>query len=537
MRLPDLTAKRADLDGDRLALVDPGRGREFTYAQLEERASRAAEFLRDEWGVATGSRVATLAHNRTDAVELLFACAKLRAVLVPLNWRLAQTELEYILRDADALGLVHDATHAETAARLARSVPGERGSLRLLSFDEDEAADAAYEQVLAAASGRQLVHEPRDESQLWYLMYTSGTTGKPKGVENTAGMALVNHLNIGMAAGLISDDTFLSVLPQFHTGGWNLMALPMVFVGGTTVIPESFDRAQSIRLLSERATVLFGVPTMYQLMAEHPDFADADLSGVRSWSSGGAAMPVPLLERLDRKGVQVRQGMGMTETGPTAFLLDEAHAVTKAGSVGKPQPFVDVRIVDADGRDVAPGERGELLFCGPRVTPGYWRMPEATEAAFVDGGWLRSGDIARQDDDGFYYIVDRAKDMYISGGENVYPAEVEAVIVGIRPPACGGRRWWASPTSGGARSAGPSSSSRRAPSSTLTGPRPLPGAPCEVQGARPRRRGAGVAPQRNRQDPQVRAARRARCVTRSREVTRGDLDGTGSQLVSEPSGA
>jgi fatty-acyl-CoA synthase len=142
-------------------------------------------------------------------------------------------------------------------------------------------------------------------------------------------------------------------------------------------------------------------------------------------------MPVPLLERLDRSGIQVRQGMGMTETGPTVFLLDEANAIAKAGSVGKPQPFVDVRIVDPDGRDVAPGERGELLFRGPGVTPGYWRMPEATEAAFEDGGWLRSGDIARQDDDGFYYIVDRAKDMYISCGENVYPAEVEAVIVRI----------------------------------------------------------------------------------------------------------
>jgi fatty-acyl-CoA synthase len=290
VRLPDLTAKRADLDGDRLALVDPGRGREFTYAQLEERTSRAAEFLRDDWGVTTGSRVATLAHNRTDAIELLFACAKIGAVLVPLNWRLAQTELEYILRDADALGVVHDTTHADLAARLAATVPGERGLLRLLSFDDD-GTDAAYEQVLAAASGRQLVHDPREETQLWYLMYTSGTTGKPKGVENTAGMALVNHLNIGMAAGLTADDTFLSVLPQFHTGGWNLMALPMVFVGGTTVVPESFDPAQSIGLLSERATVFFGVPTMYQLMAEHPDFAGADLSRVRSWSSGGAAMP------------------------------------------------------------------------------------------------------------------------------------------------------------------------------------------------------------------------------------------------------
>ncbi|HEU0041085.1 MAG TPA: AMP-binding protein, partial [Jiangellaceae bacterium] len=191
----------------------------------------------------------------------------------------------------------------------------------------------------------------------------------------------------------------------------------------------TFDPAESLRLLASRVSVFFGVPTIYQMLADHPDFEKTDLTGVRSWSSGGAAMPVPLIRRLDAAGVQVRQGMGMTETGPTVFLLDAENAITKAGSVGKPQPFVDVRIVDRAGLDVSAGQSGELLIRGPGVTPGYWRLPEATAEAFEDG-WLHSGDIARQDDDGFYYIVDRAKDMYISGGENVYPAEVEAVLAG-----------------------------------------------------------------------------------------------------------
>ncbi|MGH8826368.1 MAG: AMP-binding protein, partial [Jiangellaceae bacterium] len=241
--------------------------------------------------------------------------------------------------------------------------------------------------------------------------------------------ALVNHLNIGTAAGITSDDVFLSVLPQFHTGGWNLFALPMVFVGGTTLMPRTFDPAESLRLLASRVSVFFGVPTIYQMLADHPDFERTDLTRVRSWSSGGAAMSVPQIRRLDAAGVQVRQGMGMTETGPTVFLLDAENAITRAGSVGKPQPFVDVRIVDREGHDVSAGQSGELLIRGPGVTPGYWRLPEATTEAFEDG-WLHSGDIARQDDDGFYYIVDRAKDMYISGGENVYPAEVEAVLAG-----------------------------------------------------------------------------------------------------------
>ncbi|MHB1289427.1 acyl-CoA synthetase [Georgenia sp.] len=421
MHLPDLTAKRAELHPDRVALIDHERGREITYAALEDRASRLAEHLRADWGIEPGDRIATLAHNRTDAVELLFACAKTGAVLVPLNWRLAKPELEYILADAEVVGLVHDTANAPMARALKGTAQGARGALRQLCIDDE------YDAALAAPSGRQDVHDPRDESALWYLMYTSGTTGRPKGVQQTAGMALVNHLNIGMAAGITSDDVFLSVLPQFHTGGWNLYTLPMMFVGGAAIIPSGFDAGQALGLLQERVSVFFGVPTIYQLLVEHPDFADADLSRVRSWSAGGAAMAVPLLERLAAAGVSVRQGMGMTETGPTIFLLDEEHAISKAGSVGKPQPFVDVRLADGDGRDVAPGESGELLIRGPGVTPGYWRNPQATEQAF-EGGWLHSGDVGRQDEDGFFYIVDRVKDMYISGGENVYPAEVEAVI-------------------------------------------------------------------------------------------------------------
>ena len=429
MYLPDLTAKRAELNGDKVALVDLATGTDITYSELDDRASRAAEFLRDEWGVDPGDRVATLAQNRTETIELLFACAKLHAVLVPLNWRLAGPELEYILTDADAIGLVSDDVNADMAARLGSRVPGAKGALRSMAFGTSPRdCESAYEQLIGQASGRQIVHTPRDESELWYLMYTSGTTGKPKGVQQTAGMALVNHLNIGTAAGITSDDVFLSVLPQFHTGGWNLYALPMIFVGGTTLMPRTFDPGECLALLKDRVSVFFGVPTIYQMLVDHPDFTKTDLTSVRSWSAGGAAMPVPLIRRLDDAGVQVRQGMGMTETGPTVFLLDAGNAITKAGSVGKPQPFVDVRIVDSADKDVEPGDRGELLIRGPGVTPGYWRLPEATREAFDEDGWLRSGDIALQDDEGFFYIVDRAKDMYISGGENVYPAEVEAVI-------------------------------------------------------------------------------------------------------------
>ncbi len=425
MDFPDLLSRRADLDGDRTALVDVATDRELTYADLDRRASRAARVLRDHWDVGPGDRVASLAHNRTDLFELLFACAKLGAVLVPLNWRLAVPELEYIVADADPVGLVTDDAFADAAAQLRERVPG----LRSMAYGTDALdTEAAYEDLLAGADPAALVHPPRAEDALWYLLYTSGTTGRPKGVIQTFGMALVNHLNIGLAAQLTSADTFLSVLPQFHTAGINLYTLPMLVVGGTTLVTRTFDPAETLRLLQERATVFFGVPTIYQLLADHPDFAGTDLSRIRSWACGGAPMPVPLLERLGERDIGVRQGMGMTETGPTVFLLDEQHAISHAGSVGRPQPFVEVRVVDREGNDLPDGEAGELLIRGPGVTPGYWRKPEVTAEAFEDDGWLHSGDVARRDEDGYWYIVDRWKDMYISGGENVYPAEVEQAL-------------------------------------------------------------------------------------------------------------
>lgn len=408
MKIPDMLATRAQVSPDAVALVDTLTGREHSYAEATEVAGRMARHLRDELGVRPGDRVALLSGNRIETIELLVACGRIGALLVPLNWRLPVTELAAITSDCEPVVLICDGAHAATATQLdEKAVP----------------LDAAWQQAVAATPlpGWGFV----DETEPWYLLYTSGTTGTPKGVIQTFGMAVVNHLNIATAIDLTSHDTTLNVLPMFHTGGINLYPLPTLLAGGTAIIQHEFDPHLVLHLLATRATAFFGVPTMYQLLADHPGFATADLAGVRSWASGGAPFPVPLLTALAERGLVVRQGMGMTETGPTLFLIDQAHALSKAGSVGKPQPFTEVTLIDGTG---AEADEGELLIRGPGVTPGYWRRPEATAAAFTADGWLRSGDIARRDADGYYTIVDRLKDMYISGGENVYPAEVERVL-------------------------------------------------------------------------------------------------------------
>ncbi len=416
----DLLAKQADLRPDKVALVDPNTKREFTYAQFNERASRFAEFMRQEWQIRKGERVAILTPNGTDYFEVLYACAKLGAILVPLNWRLAVPELQGILADSSPRALIYDTAHAEAAKALA-------GDMFTLPLTPGVKEEKNYEGALASASGKTIVMPATSLDECWYLLYTAGTTGKPKGVIQTHGMVLYNHLNIGPAIDLTSQDTTLNLLPVFHTGGNNMYTNPTFIAGGTAIVPRAFDVAQALELLSTRVTAFFGVTAMYLFMSQHPDFEKTDFSSMRSWASGGSSMPVSLLETYAKRGIMIQQGFGMTETGPTVFLVDEAHAISKSGSVGKPQPWVDVCIVDRDGKDVPVGENGELLIKGPGVTPGYWQLPEIAKQSFADG-WLHSGDVACCDSDGYYYIVDRWKDMFISGGENVYPAEVENVL-------------------------------------------------------------------------------------------------------------
>jgi fatty-acyl-CoA synthase len=413
--LPDLIAKRAGLTPDRVALEDAATGRTLTYAALDQRAGRAASLMAAR-GVGEGDRVAILTRNRIAFFETLFACAKLGAILVPLNWRMPPAELDGLIADSAPVLLFHGSVEAEAARALAAPPPA-------IDLDRD------YEALIAAAPSGRAWRSRWPAAGTWYLIYTSGTTGRPKGVIYTYRMALANYVNIGGAIGLTGADTTAAFLPVFHTAGINLHALPTLIAGGRVIVMDGFDADALVALIeARRLDTLFAVPTVYQGLLDHPRFAAAPLGAVRHWGCGGAPLPDALALRCRALGVRVCNGMGMTETGPTAFLVDPADAWDRIGSVGKPQLLVSARILGPDGRAAADGEVGDLQFAGPGVTPGYWHSEEATRAAFTADGWLRSGDLARRDGDGFFWIAGRRKEMFISGGENVYPAEVENVL-------------------------------------------------------------------------------------------------------------
>jgi fatty-acyl-CoA synthase len=423
VRYYDWIAHHARRTPKKIALVDVATGRRFPYAQLDDRIARLSTLLRETYGVGRGARVAVLALNTTDTMELQFACGRLGAIFVPLNTRLAVPELEFIAGDCTPVVLVHDAELAATAKAVAARMS------KVPALLEVGSPSASYERGIAAA-------RPLEKPEVVTLddpstiMYTSGTTGRPKGAIITHGMTLWNCINLGPLACISPSSVLLTVLPLFHTGGLNCYSNPVLQVGGTVLIMRTVDPAQALRLIgdpAERINVFFGVPAVYQFMALDPRFAETDFSRLLIAGVGGAPMPVPLLAIWEGRGVALTQGYGMTETSPAVLALDTADAARKAGSAGKPVLHTEVRIVNAEGTDVTPGEVGELWVKGPNVTPGYWNRPEANATSFTDG-WLHTGDAARTDEEGYFYIVDRVKDMYISGGENVYPAEVENVL-------------------------------------------------------------------------------------------------------------
>jgi fatty-acyl-CoA synthase len=421
----DWIKRHAERTPHKLALVDAHTGRTFTYNQLNQRANRFTHFMKDTLGLKTGDRISILAQNSSDYFEILFACGKLGVILNTLNWRLTPPELEFILEDCTPRLLIYEPMFSGTVETLIDRITPE---YYLILGDEALPGHTTYKDALNSSSPAGVEMPPLTYNDTWAIIYTSGTTGYPKGAQVTFGNFFYNAIGMGQAIDLTSQDINLNVLPTFHIGGLGLHAGPTFHAGGTVVVMRTFDPADCLQLIQDwRVTVILLVPSIYLVLSQFPDFDKYDLSSVRSWSSGGSALPPSLVHDFAKKGIIIQQGFGMTETGPTVFLITKDEALRKAGSVGKSVLHTDVRIMDKEGHVLGPDQVGELCIRGGNVINSYWNRPEATAEALVDG-WLHSGDAAKYDDEGFYAIVDRWKDMYISGGENVYPAEVENVI-------------------------------------------------------------------------------------------------------------
>ena len=423
----DCIAHHAGSTPDKLAMVELPSGRRYSYAQMHGRISRLAGHLR-ALGIGSGDRVGFLALNTTDILDLVFATWRIGGIAVALNFRLTAEELGFILADSGPRIIVHDRDMRETVDAL-------KAGFDNLTWIETagDGSDSAFETAIAQC--REPVEErvPQALHDHCMLMYSSGTTGRPKGVIITHGM-----LHFSFAAGVgpgqgSQNSVSLAVMPLFHIAAMNVSCLPALTTGATTVVMRVFEPGAVLAVLGDREMAIshfFAVPAAFNALRQHPGAEATDLSRLVTVLSGAETVPPPLVAWWSERGVLIQEGFGLTETAGQGCLLAKQDVVDKIGSAGKPLIHSRMKIVKNDGTDAGPDETGEIWIKGAVVTPGYWKRPEATAGAFVDG-WFRTGDIGRRDSEGYYYVEDRLKDMYISGGENIYPAEIEGVLYGM----------------------------------------------------------------------------------------------------------
>jgi fatty-acyl-CoA synthase len=446
MHIGDYLGRREIYSPDRLAIVDAGKEPELrlTYREWNRRVNRFANWLRDQAGIGYRDRVAILARDGIEHLDLIYACGKLGAIHTALNWRLHWRELVGLIEDTSPQVLLYSDDFKEAVAQAEAETRNTSHAIRYYLHLEGDGIPSMgsgqapvsleYGSTIAASPDTPVTCEALDKEDVACLLFTGGTTGLPKGAKISHRQICWNVLNT-VIHDLTHDDIYLCVFPLFHAGGLFAYMSSQVVFGNTSILTRQFNPEQVLALIErERVTVFAAVPTMYQMLTQSPNWDEADLSSLRFCTSGGASLPVPLVEKYaQEKGVRFKQGFGMTEYGPGLFALPAEDAIRKAGSIGRPNFFVDVRVMDDDNNELGPNQVGELVLKGPSGCSGYWNNPEASAAVIDDEGWFHTGDMVYCDEEWYFYVVDRKKDMFISGGENVYPAEIEAVL--YRHPA------------------------------------------------------------------------------------------------------
>lgn len=402
-----------------LALREYDRGLEWNYREINRRVNCLANYLANDLGLKKGERIAVYSKNCAGYVFLFFACAKLGTVLVPLNFRLMPRELDILIQDAAPQLFIYAAEYAEAVSQLKTlpEIPQRLELSEISPFLVDPVLRVDFEPG-----------QPIQQEDLVMILYTAGTTGLSKGVMINHRMLFWNSINTELRLDITSQDHTQSYAPFFHTGGWNVLLTPFFHHGASHTLLSGFDTDLILKLMEiEKTTLIFGVPTMMQMLADSPLFETVDLSSVRYAIVGGAPMPIPLINKWHEKGIYIRQGYGLTEVGPNCFSLHQDDAVRKRGSIGFPNFYIQAKIMNEQGPECGTNEVGELWLNSPVVAPGYWRKADVTRQTITDG-WFHTGDMVERDEEGYYYVVDRKKNMYISGGENVYPAEVEKFL-------------------------------------------------------------------------------------------------------------
>lgn len=438
MYIGDYLGRRELYSPDKLAIIDAGKTPELrlTFREWNRRANRLANWLADGAGIRYRDRVAILAQDGVEHLDLFHACAKLGAIHTALNWRLHWREQAGVLLNTTPKVLVYSDKFKGAVAEITAALAGTPAAIGCLVHLDGEGMPGSleYNALLAGSPDTPAAYDRLEAEDIACLLFTGGTTGLPKGAQISHRQVCWNVLNT-VVHDVQHADVYLNVFPLFHTGGLFTYLSSQVVFGNTTILVRQFDPAQVLLLIErERVTIFAGVPTQYQMLAQAPNWESADLSSLRFCTSGGAPLPVALVERYTReKGIRFKQGFGMTEYGPGLFALPPEDAIRKAGSIGRPNFFVDVRVMDEQNRPLGPRQPGELVLKGPSGCSGYWNDPAASAAVLDAEGWFHTGDIVEYDEEWYFYVRDRKKDMFISGGENVYPVEIEQVM--YRHPA------------------------------------------------------------------------------------------------------